>query len=92
MMANGKNAIKELAECERIEKTIGADPVDILYSEKSEDYISYKKYVLEVENDADDFLFLLAGNKGETIETLKKKTVSDLNGFYERLAKPNNNA
>jgi len=39
---------------------------------------------MEIESDKDDFLFSLAGYKGETIETLGKKTVADIHSFAER--------
>ena len=39
---------------------------------------------MEIEADKDDFLYSLAGYKGETIGSLGKKTVSDLFSFAER--------
>ena len=39
---------------------------------------------MEIESDKDDFLFSLAGYKGETIESLGRKTVADLHSFAER--------
>lgn len=39
---------------------------------------------MEIEKDKDDFLFSLAGYKGETIESLGTKTVADLFSFAER--------
>jgi hypothetical protein len=47
--------------------------------------MSYVEIVLEMQNNAEDFIFSLAGHKGETIESLKSKTVSDLMSFAERL-------
>ena len=61
--------------------------MDILYSDKAEGIISYRQKVLEAEADKDDFLFGLAGNKGETIETLGRKTYSEIMSFAERLIK-----
>lgn len=78
-------------QVENLEKQIGADPADMLYSEKVEDIVSYRQKVLEIERDKDDFLFSLAGNKGETIETLSRKTVADLMSFAERLIQENKN-
>ena len=86
MIADRKDATDVLAEAERIEKDVIKDnPVGILYSDKREEIISYRQYVMEVQSDADDFLFALAGNKGETIDSLKKKSVSDLMSFAERI-------
>jgi hypothetical protein len=39
---------------------------------------------MEIESDKDDFLFSLAGYKGETIESLGRKTVADVHSFAER--------
>jgi len=39
---------------------------------------------MEMEKDKDDFLFSLAGYKGETVESLGTKTVADLFSFAER--------
>lgn len=75
----------ELIEIEKLEKDLGNDPTDILYSEKTEDIVSYKQKVMEIEADKDDFLFSLAGNKGETIESLSKKTLSEILSFAERI-------
>lgn len=71
-------------QCEKLEQQIGDDPADMLYSDKSEEIISYKQKVLEIENDKDDFLYSLAGHKGETVESLGRKTVADLFSFAER--------
>ena len=37
-----------------------------------------------MEHDKDDFLYSMAGHKGETFESLGTKTVSDLFSFAER--------
>ena len=42
---------------------------------------------MEIESDKDDFLFWLAGNKGETIDSLKRKTLSEIMSFAERINK-----
>ena len=39
---------------------------------------------MEIESDKDDFLFSLAGYKGETQESLSRKSVADLFSFAER--------
>jgi len=39
---------------------------------------------MEIERDKDDFLFSLAGYKGETVDSLSRKTVADLFSFAER--------
>jgi len=86
-MIERNDATAILAECERLEKKIGDNPASVLYSDKWESQISYRQKVLEIENDIDDFLFSLAGNKGETIDSLKSKTVTDIHSFAERLTK-----
>ena len=83
---NRQDATELFIQCEKLEKSLGVNPAAVLYSEKKEDIISYNQYVLEIENEADDFLFSLAGHKGETIETLKRKSVSDIMSFAERVA------
>jgi hypothetical protein len=55
-----------------------------LYSDKYDAEISYMQKVMEIEKDKDDFLYSLAGYKGETIESLGTKAVSDLFSFAER--------
>jgi len=60
-----------------------------MYSDKKEEIISYRQKVLEIEADKDDFLFSLAGYKGETIESLSRKTLSEIMSFAERLTKEN---
>lgn len=71
-------------QCEALEAQLGDNPANILYSEKYEELISYRQKVLEIENDKDDFLYALAGHKGETLESLRTKTVADLFSFAER--------
>jgi hypothetical protein len=61
-----------------------------LWSEKTEKLISYRQKVLEIENDKDDFLYSMAGNKGETIESLSRKTDAELMSFAERLVEEYN--
>jgi hypothetical protein len=87
LIAEGKDATDILADCERIEKNLGDNPADVLYSDTWEKKRSYKQYVLEVKDNADDFIFSLAGNKGETMDTLWSKTVSELMSFAERLTR-----
>ncbi len=82
--ANGEDASKLWMQCESMEKQLGDDPASILYSEASEEVISYRQKVMEIEKDKDDFLFSLAGYKGETVKSLRAKTVSDLFSFAER--------
>ena len=41
--------------------------------------------MLELEKSKDDFLFMYAGYKGETVESLGRKSVSDLYSFVERV-------
>ena len=79
--------MKDLAEIDKLESQIKDDPSDLMYSEKTESIVSYRQKVLEIEADKDDFLFSLAGNKGETIETLGRKTLSEVMSFAERLYK-----
>lgn len=82
--AEGEDASKLWQQCEKMEKQLGDDPSSILYSDNSESVISYRQKVMEIEKDKDDFLFSLAGYKGETVESLGTKTVSDLFSFAER--------
>ena len=81
-----KDPTKILAECEGLEKTIGDNPANVLYSDVWEKKRSYAQTVLQIKSDADDFIFSLAGYKGETMDSLWNKTVSDLMSFAERLS------
>ena len=85
MIANGQDASDILAEAERLEKGLGDNPANVLYSDAWEANRSYAQIVLEIQSNADDFIFSLAGHKGETMESLQRKTVSDLMSFAERL-------
>jgi len=80
----GEATEKLWQQCEKLEKQIGDDPASILYSDNFEGIISYRQKVMEIEKDKDDFLYSLAGYKGETIETLRCKTVADIHSFAER--------
>ena len=80
----GEDTEKLWIQCEKLEGQIGDDPGSILYSEKNEEELSYRQKVLEIEKDKDDFLYSMAGHKGETVESLGTKTVSDLFSFAER--------
>ena len=80
----GEDTTKLWEQAENLEKQIGDNPADILYSDKVDEEISYRQKVMEIEKDKDDFLFSLSGFKGETIETLGKKTVADIHSFAER--------
>jgi hypothetical protein len=83
----GEATEKIWEQCERLEKQIGDDPINILYSEKRDEVISYRQKVMEYEADKDDYLFSLAGYKGETVESLSNKSVADLQSFAERFIK-----
>lgn len=61
----------------------------MLYDEEEDRIISYKENVMKLEAQKDDFLFWLAGNKGETIETLQRKTLSEIMSFAERINEEN---
>lgn len=80
----GEAADELWKQCEKIEKQLGDDPINILYSDNSDEIVSYRQKVMEMESDKDDFLYSMAGHKGETIETLGTKSVSDLFSFAER--------
>jgi hypothetical protein len=82
--AAGEDASKLWQQCEKLEKQIGDDPASVLYSDKRDEIVSYRQRVMEIEADKDDFLYSLAGYKGETIESLGTKTVADLFSFAER--------
>lgn len=84
-IASGKvSGEAEWKKCEALEAQLGDNPANVLYSDKHEGVISYRQKVLEIEKDKDDFLYTLAGHKGETVESLRTKTVSDLFSFAER--------
>jgi hypothetical protein len=85
LIAQGEASDKELADIEKLEQQIGPDPADILYSERTEDVISYQQKVMEIEADKDDFFYSLAGHKGETLESLSRKTAFEIMSFAERL-------
>ena len=80
----GEDTTELYRQIEKLEGQIGDNPADILYSEKWEQDISYRQMVMEIEKDKDDFLFSMAGHKGETVDSLSKKTVADLYSFAER--------
>lgn len=86
-ITNREEADDILAACERLEKGLGDNPASVLFSDSWERERSYSQIVLEIQSNADDFLFSLAGHKGETMESLKKMTVSDIMSFAERLVK-----
>jgi len=88
--AEGEDATKLWQQCETLESQLGDNPAEILYSDKFEETISYRQKVLELEKDKDDFLYGLAGYKGETIESLGTKTVADLFSFAERFIEESN--
>jgi len=80
----GEDTTKLWIQCEKLEKQIGDNPADILYSDKQEGIISYRQKVMEIEKDKDDFLFSLSGYKGETMDSLQRKSVADIHSFAER--------
>ncbi len=80
----GEDTDKLWIQCEKLEKQIGDNPADILYSDKWDGIISYRQKVMEIEKDKDDFLFSLSGYKGETMDSLQRKTVADIHSFAER--------
>ena len=61
----------------------------MLFDEDEGRVISYKEKVMKIESAKDDFLFWLAGNKGETMESLKRKTYTDIMSFAERINEEN---
>jgi hypothetical protein len=82
--AEGEDASNLWKQCENLESQLGDNPASMLYSENREEGISYRERVMEMEKDKDDFLYSMAGHKGETVESLGIKTVSDLYSFAER--------
>ena len=91
MDVKGEATDKLWLQCEKLEKQIGDNPASILYSDKHEEIISYRQRVMEIEKDKDDYLFSLAGYKGETVESLGRKTVADLHSFDERFTRDMSN-
>ena len=45
--------------------------------------------VIDINNDAEDLLYTLAGNKGETIGSLKQKTLDEIMSFSKRIVREN---
>jgi len=84
-IVEGGDTTKELIEIEKLESQIGEDPADMLYSDSQERIVSYRERVLEMECEKDDFLYSLSGHKGETMESLQKKTFAEIINFAERL-------
>lgn len=81
----GEDTLDLEKQCEKIERKLGDDPGSILYSDKTEKVMSYKQKVIEIEDEKDYILYSLAGNKGETIESLSRKTDAELMNFGEKL-------
>jgi len=87
---DGGDASRLWRQCENLESKLGDNPANVLYSDKYEQVISYRQRVAEIEKDKDDFLYQLAGHRGETIESLGTKTVADLFSFAERYIEESN--
>ena len=58
---------------------------DVLYSREHDRTLSFPEMVRDIYNKAEDLIFSLAGNKGETTDSLNKKTLGQVLSFKKRL-------
>ncbi len=60
-----------------------------LYSAKQGKRVPFATKIDEIEDDYKDWIFGLAGNKGETVESLKRKSLQEVLDFDKRLREEN---
>jgi len=75
------------AEIEKKEKKLQMAEMSPLYSYRHDKVVSYPQRVVEIYNEEEDLLYELAGNKGETIDSLSKKTLGQVLSFRDRTIK-----
>jgi len=75
------------AEIEKKGKKMQMAEMATLYSSRQDKIVSYPQRVMEIYNDSEDLLYELAGNKGETIDSLGGKTVGQVLSFRDRIIK-----
>jgi len=61
-------------------------PQDPFFSPRLDRVMSYGERVVQIEDEAHELLFSLAGNKGETLDSLKRKTLGEILDFSKRIA------
>lgn len=84
-LATGGDWLKAKCDIERETGEYGLFGDPVLFSSKTGDRISYPRKVMEIAEEMEDILFELAGHKGETIESLKRKTLGEIISFNKRL-------
>ena len=84
-MAEGKNNIMLKANIENRKRNLEFEQESSLYSSKQGKRVPFATKIQEVEDDYKDWMFYLSGNKGETVDSLKKKSLQEVIDFDERL-------
>ena len=68
------------------DRLLKISPKDTFFSPRLDKVISYAERVVQIEDEANELLFTLAGNKGETLNSLKHKTLGEILDFSKRIA------
>jgi len=84
-LLRGGDGIELKAKAERRAGKLYSEEDDVLFSQKHDRVVSFPEMVRDIYDQAEDLIFSLAGNKGETIGSLKTKTLGEVLSFKQRL-------
>lgn len=88
-MSEGEVDLKLKAKIEGIRRAFYIEEESSLYSQKKGKRVPFAVKIQEIEDDYKDWIFSLAGNKGETVDTLKRKSLQEVIDFDKRLREEN---
>jgi len=84
-MAEGIQNINLKANIESKKRSLEFAEESSLFSAKQGKRIPFASKIDEIEEDYKDWMFSLAGNKGETVDSLKRKSLQEVLDFDKRL-------
>ena len=82
----GKEFSRDQAEVFELQRKYERlNTISPLYDDIEGRRLSYPERVRQINDEFEDLIFSLAGERGETIESLKKKTLGEIDSFIKRL-------
>lgn len=84
-MLNGSESLEKKVEIEKREKKLYIPEFETFYSAQQDEVVSFPEMVKEIYEKSEDLIFSLAGQKGETLDSLNRKTLGQIVSFKKRL-------
>ena len=86
-VANKEGILEAQSELEKSLKKLNSPELHPMYSPGRDKILSFPEYVMEQKEKMDDLFYELAGKKGETLDSLKKRTLDEITSLTKRIAR-----